>query len=174
MITFIYSLEALWIVGLGIITLDFLLILFIGCSIDEDLLPLKIGMIIIVIIISIGIFTAEFMKAYQAPAQLEYKINLENGTSYRVNFTASIEELIKGEAYTTFSNNLEVRNNADKYLYPRVNQFIKQSIHDNLKWGSNIKDLNDFCKILDGSYVDIPGASIKVKFKGLTMVGNRR
>ena len=69
---------------------------------------------------------------------------------------------------------LKVRENANIYLYPRADQFMMKAFKDNISTDSSLNDLEEFCDFLNGSYVDIPGASIKIKFIGLTMVGNRR
>ena len=106
--------------------------------------------------------------------EVSYCVDIEKGLTYKADFKISIDSLDEKVLGTNREAVLKVRENADIYLYPRVDQFMMKAFKDNINTDSTFNDLKNFCDLLDGSYVDIPGASIKVKFKGLTMVGNRR
>lgn len=106
--------------------------------------------------------------------EVSYYADIENGLTYKAEFKISIDSLDEKVLGTNREAVLKVRENADIYLYPRVDQFMMKAFEDNIDTNSSFNDLKNFCDLLDGSYVDIPGASIKIKFIGLTMVGNRR
>ena len=106
--------------------------------------------------------------------EVSYYADIENNLTYKAEFKISIGSLDEKVLGTNREAVLKVRENADIYLYPRVDQFMMKAFEDNINTNSSFNDLKNFCDFLDGSYVDIPGASIKVKFIGLTMVGNRR
>lgn len=106
--------------------------------------------------------------------EVSYYADIENNLTYKADFKISIDSLDEKVLGTNREAVLKVRENADIYLYPRVDQFMMKAFKDNINTDSTLNDLKDFCDLLDGSYVDIPGASIKVKFIGLTMVGNRK
>ena len=106
--------------------------------------------------------------------EVSYCVDIEKGLTYKADFKISIDSLDERVLGTNKDAVLKVRENADIYLYPRVDQFMMKAFKDNINTDSTLNDLKNFCDLLDGSYVDIPGASIKVKFIGLTMVGNRR
>lgn len=106
--------------------------------------------------------------------EVSYYADIENNLTYKADFKISIDSLDEKVLGTNREAVLKVRENADIYLYPRVDQFMMKAFEDNIDANSSFNDLKNFCDLLDGSYVDIPGASIKVKFKGLTMVENRR
>ena len=106
--------------------------------------------------------------------EVSYYADIENGLTYKADFKISIGSLDEKVLGTNREAVLKVRENADIYLYPRVNQFMMKTFEDNIDTNSSFNDLKNFCDFLDGSYVDIPGASIKIKFIGLTMVGSSR
>lgn len=128
------------------------------------------------IAISLGIlFLASHCMSNDPQTEtVSYCVDIKDGLTYKADFKISIDSLDEKVLGTNREAILKVRENADIYLYPRVDQFMMKAFKDNITTDSTLNDLKNFCDLLDGSYVDIPGASIKVKFKGLTMVGNRR
>lgn len=110
------------------------------------------------------------LSGFKGNATLWFDFTTSDNTIYRVYFSYEVDEVYNLSLKESIALRMKITTSPDYGYHQRIRRFFKNTFNELLPYRPTVEDIERVCNTLDGSLLDLPNATFKLKFKNIKFV----